>query len=224
MDNYKTIAIDLDGTLIDSVHDIAHCLDAIMQSLGRPARGVDAIRHYVGNGIERSIKRALTGEMWAEPAVAEFEQALSLFVDTFADYNGQHSYCFPGVVEALEQMRAQDLKLACVTNKKRQFTGPLLDKLGVLSFFDTLVCGDDLPVNKPDPLPLLHAIEQLGGSPATSLMVGDSVTDVKTAKAAGVKVVAVSYGYNHGQDIRLTEPDWVVDSMAQICTILTQAA
>jgi phosphoglycolate phosphatase len=111
-----------------------------------------------------------------------------------------------------------------VTNKAAQFTEPLLEDLGVRGFFEIVISGDTLPQKKPDPAPLLHAAEHFGVSPSEALMVGDSVSDVKAARAAGFAIVCMSYGYNHGRDIREAKPDAVIDSLVQIKGLLEQAA
>jgi phosphoglycolate phosphatase len=116
------------------------------------------------------------------------------------------------------------MRLAGVTNKKRRFTEPLLQAMRLDGFFELWVCGDDLERQKPDPGPLLYAMQQMGVAAPATWMVGDSATDVATARAAGVRILAVSYGYNHGRDIREAKPDGIVDSLLQICTILDLAA
>lgn len=221
---YKLIAVDLDGTLVDSAPDVAFAVDSMLVDLGREPLGVERVRGYIGNGVEVLAKRALTGQMWAEPPASLYTQAMERLLLHYAANNGKRSAIYPGVTDTLRGLRTAGLKVCCVTNKKRQFTDPLLDDLQLSPFFDQVICGDDLPHRKPHPLPLWHAMEKSGASSAETIMVGDSVTDVKTARAAGVKVAAVSYGYNHGQDIRKAEPDWVIDSFAGICTILRLAA
>jgi phosphoglycolate phosphatase len=221
---YTLIALDLDGTLVDSAPDVAFAVDSMLVDLGREPLGVERVRGYIGNGVEVLAKRALTGQMWAEPPEPLYAQAMERLLLHYAANNGKRSTIYPGVTDTLQGLKAAGLKVCCVTNKKRQFTDPLLDDLGLSPFFDRVVCGDDLPHRKPHPLPLWHAMQASGASSAETIMVGDSVTDVKTARAAGVKVAAVSYGYNHGQDIRAAEPDWVIDSFTGICTILRLAA
>jgi phosphoglycolate phosphatase len=120
------------------------------------------------------------------------------------------------VREGLAWLKQQGFKLGCVTNKAAQFTLPLLKNLGVYDDFGIVVCGDTLPEKKPHPAPLLHAAKHFGVSPQQSLMLGDSVSDVKAARAAGFKIICMSYGYNHGQDIRTSHPDAVIDSMAEL--------
>lgn len=128
------------------------------------------------------------------------------------------------MIEGLDYLRQQGFRLGCVTNKAAQFTLPLLRDLGIHDEFEIIVAGDTLPKKKPDPLPLLHAAEQLGVQPADAMMIGDSQSDVKAARAAGFQIVCMSYGYNHGEDIRNYQPDAVIDSMTEIRSILESAA
>ena len=106
--------------------------------------------------------------------------------------------------------------MGCVTNKDARFTLPILDKLGIHDDFDIVISGDTLPRKKPDPAPLLHGAEFFGVTPDKAMMIGDSVSDVKASRAAGFSIVCVSYGYNHGADIRTTEPDAVIDTFAEL--------
>ena len=121
-------------------------------------------------------------------------------------------------------IRDRGYRLGCVTNKASQFTLPLLRDLGVHDEFEIIVAGDTLPQKKPDPTPLLYAAEQLGIKPENALMVGDSQSDVKAARAAGFQIVCMSYGYNHGEDIRNYNPDAVIDTLTEIRPILESAA
>jgi phosphoglycolate phosphatase len=218
------IAFDLDGTLVDSAPDIAHSVDEMLMALQLPPQGLASVQRYLGNGVERLVKRVLTGDMQAEPPAELYQQALQRFLQLYAQHNGRHTQVYPGVRSALPRLRAAGIRLCGITNKKRCFTEPLLANLGLAGFFELWVCGDDLASKKPDPLPLLHSMQRLAATPQTTWMVGDSATDVLTARAAGVKIMAVSYGYNHGLDIRSAEPDCVVDSLLEICTIFDLAA
>lgn len=212
----RLILFDLDGTLVDSVPDLAHCIDGMMIQIGRPAWGESRVREWVGNGVERLVKRALIGQLDGEPDTADYAQALALFMDLYSRHNGQRSRLYPGVKPALERLKNAGYTLACVTNKADQFTRPLLQALGVYDYFSLITSGDTLPRKKPDPLPLLHSAEHFGLTPAEALMVGDSSNDVKAARAAGFDIVCVPYGYNHGIDIHRSEPDAVIDSLEQL--------
>lgn len=220
----EMILIDVDGTLVDSVPDLAFCVDEMMQQLGREPWGETRVRDWVGNGVERLVSRALTGKLEGEPADDEFEKAYPIFLDLYADNTSKRSLLYPGVREGLDYLKAAGYALGCVTNKAAQFTIPLLKDLGVYDDFSIVVSGDTLEHKKPHPAPLLHAAEFFKVDPANALMVGDSVSDVKAARAAGFSVACVPYGYNHGEDIRVAKPDLVIESIAALRNELEQAA
>ncbi|MES9870462.1 MAG: phosphoglycolate phosphatase [Sedimenticola sp.] len=224
MNKPKLILIDLDGTLVDSVPDLAHCVDTMMERLGREPYGADMVRNWVGNGVERLTRRALIGQLDGEPSDEDFDQAYPIFLDLYDKHNGENSCLYPGVREGLSYLKTTGIRMGCVTNKAEQFTVPLLKALGVYDDFEIVISGDSLPKKKPDPMPLLHAAEHFGVSPSESLMLGDSVSDVKAARAAGFSIICMSYGYNHGNDIRDANPDHVIDSFVELEGLLTAAA
>lgn len=219
----RMILIDLDGTLVDSVPDLAYCVDQLMIRLGRPPHGEAAVRNWVGNGVERLVRRALTGSLDGEPSAADFDRAYPIFLGLYADNTSTRSLLYPGVREGLDYLLTNGYPLGCVTNKAAQFTLPLLKDLGILSAFALVVSGDTLAEKKPHPAPLLHAATHFGVEPSQALMIGDSVSDVKAARAAGFSIVCMSYGYNHGQDIRDAGPDAVIDSMLELPGLIAPA-
>ncbi|HES76915.1 MAG TPA: phosphoglycolate phosphatase [bacterium] len=210
------VLFDLDGTLIDSVPDLAYCVDEMMKALDMPLRGEAAVRNWVGNGVERLVERALTNDLNGKPDAVLFAQALPLFKQLYADNTSGRSFLYPGVKEGLEFVKSLGLRVGCVTNKAEQFTVPLLKDLGVFDMFETVISGDTLAVKKPDPGPLFYAAGWFHCAPYEALMVGDSISDVKAARAAGFNIVCMSYGYNHGEDIRNYHPDAVIDSMVEL--------
>lgn len=216
----EMILIDVDGTLVDSVPDLAWCIDEMMRQLGRPAHGEAKVRHWVGNGVERLVRRGLVGQLDGEPSDEDFTRAYPIFLELYAENTSTRSALYPGVREGLDYMKSAGYKLGCVTNKAEQFTRPLLKDLGIHEDFEIIVCGDSLAEKKPHPLPLLHAAEFFGIKPENALMIGDSVSDVKAARAAGFQIVCMSYGYNHGEDIRDSNPDVVIDSMVELKGLL----
>jgi len=153
-----------------------------------------------------------------------FEKALPIFIDSYRENACKHSQLYAGVREGLDYLASNDIKLGCVTNKLSQFTNTILETLKIQDEFGIVISGDSLARKKPDPLPLLHAAEYFAVKPEQSLMIGDSVNDVSAARAAGFQVLCVSYGYNLGQDIRLANPDYVVDSLADLVNIFQVAA
>ena len=225
----EMVLLDLDGTLVDTVPDLTYCLDNMLRELSLPEAGETKVREWVGNGIERLVKRGLSNnfvpdDFDKEPNASLFEKALPIFIDCYRENACKHSQLYAGVREGLEYLTNNDFKLGCVTNKLSQFTNTILETLKIQDAFRIVISGDTLPKKKPDPLPLLHAADYFGVKPEQSLMVGDSVNDVRAARAAGFQVLCVSYGYNLGQDIRLARPDHVVDSLADLVNIFQVAA
>ena len=218
------ILIDVDGTLVDSVPDLAFCVDAMMTELGRPPHGEARVRDWVGNGVERLVRRALLGTLEGEPDEADYQRAFPVFMELYAENTSKRSFLYPGVREGIDLLKAAGYPLGCVTNKAAQFTEPLLQDLGVFDDFSIVISGDTLAVKKPDPGPLLHAAKYFDCEPADALMIGDSVSDVAAARAAGFQIVCMSYGYNHGVDIRDSQPDAVIDSLVEIYPLLEKAA
>lgn len=219
----RMILIDVDGTLVDSVPDLTYCVDEMMKTLGRPPHGEAKVRNWVGNGVERLVRRALVGQLDGEPDEADYQKAAPIFLELYAENTSKRSLLYPGVREAVDYFKSAGYKLGCVTNKAAQFTLPLLRDLGVAEDFAIIVSGDTLPQKKPDPAPLLHAARFFGVVPEHALMIGDSVSDVKAARAAGFQIVCMSYGYNHGVDIRDSNPDAVIDTMTELRPLLEAA-
>ena len=216
----KMIRIDVDGTLVDSVPDLAYCVDEMMKALGREPHGEAKVRDWVGNGVERLTRRALIGQLDGEPSDEDFAKGYPIFLDLYKDNTSKRSCLYPGVREGLDYMKSQGYLLGCVTNKDAQFTIPLLKGLGIYDEFGIVVSGDTLPVKKPDPQPLLHAAAHFGVGAEDSLMLGDSKSDVTAARNAGFQIICMSYGYNHGEDIRNYNPDAVIDSMVELKKLL----
>ena len=217
------ILIDVDGTLVDSVPDLAYCVDEMMKALDMPVHGEEKVRNWVGNGVERLTRRALIGQLDGEPDDSLFEKAYPIFLELYAENTSKRSCLYPGVEEGINYLKSEGYKLGCVTNKASQFTLPLLKDLGIHDHFEIIICGDTLEKKKPDPLPLLHAADYFGVQPANAMMLGDSISDVKASRAAGFQIICMSYGYNHGEDIRDSHPDAVIDSMSELPGILGKA-
>lgn len=223
---FELCAIDLDGTLVDSVGDLHRGVITMLAALQRPLVSIDEVRHWVGNGVERLVHRALTRELHCDADQALFDDALPLFMDAYAQCNGDHSTLYPGVIDGLDYLQAQGLPLAVVTNKASRFTVPLLEKLGIADRFRICISGDSVSQKKPHPEALFSAARAVHATPAHCLMIGDSVHDIQAARAARFSVICVSYGYNHGVAIEslleLDRPDAIVDSLAELPERLTR--
>ena len=216
----ELIMIDVDGTLVDSVPDLSWCLDETMKQIGLPPRGEAAARQWVGNGVIRIVQRGIANDLDADHDEALFEKAMPIFRELYAENTSKRSTLYPGVREGIDYLKTSGIKLGCITNKDAEFTHPILKDLGLWDDFEIVISGDTLEKKKPDPLPLLYGAEKLGAKPEKSLMLGDSMSDVKAARAAGFEIICMSYGYNHGIDIRESEPDAVIDSMAELKSMI----
>jgi phosphoglycolate phosphatase len=220
----RAVLFDLDGTLVDSVPDIARAADATLAALGRAPPGLERVRGWVGDGVERLVHRCLTGDMRADADPELYREALALFLSHYARENGRDTRLYPGAAETLDALAAQGIALGCVTNKPRTFSLALLETLGVAARFGIVVGGDDAARKKPHPEPVLHALRALAVTPAEAVMVGDSDADVSAARAAGVAVVAVSYGYNHGRPVATAAPDAIIDRLDELPALLRRRA
>ncbi|BBB23203.1 phosphoglycolate phosphatase [Abyssogena phaseoliformis symbiont OG214] len=214
--NPKLIMIDVDGTLVDSVPDLAYCVDELMKAMNRAPWGEAKVRHWVGNGVPKLVERSLTGELEASVNKQDFDKAYPIFLELYSVNTSVRSCLYSGVKEGLDYLKQQGYILGCVTNKAEQFTLPILKDLGIFDYFGLVVSGDTLVKKKPDPLPLLHSAEFFNINPQDCLMLGDSISDVVASRAAGFEVICMSYGYNHGEDIQNANPDLVIDSMAEL--------
>jgi phosphoglycolate phosphatase len=219
----KAVMIDLDGTLADTIPDLATAANMMLRELGRPGLDAELIRTFVGKGIPRLVERALAGRIEGGVPEELVARALPVYERCYGEVNGRHTSIYPGVREGLARMRSMQLRLACVTNKSQRFTGVLLEQLGLARDFEIVVAGDTLPQKKPDPAPLLHACRGFGIAPAEMLMIGDSMNDAQAARAAGCPVFCVTYGYNEGRDVRELDVDAIVASLVEATRLIQKA-
>jgi phosphoglycolate phosphatase len=235
----RAVAIDLDGTLLDTVGELAAAINAMLARLGRAAAAPDdqrmviaalkvsalpdaTVRNMVGKGMPNLVNRALTAAMGEEPAPELSAHALAIYQECYFALLGTTTIPYPGVMEGLARMRAMDLPLACVTNKATRFTRTLLERTGMLDRFDHVVCGDTYEQRKPHPMPLLKTAERFGCAPRELLMIGDSVNDVAAARAAGCPVLCVPYGYNEGEPVDKLDFDGMIADLLEACDWIRQ--
>lgn len=209
----QAVIVDLDGTMVDTLGDFAEALNRTLTDLLLPGIERSAIGRMVGKGSEHLIRAVLAHV--GGPAQA-YERAWARYQHHYEAVNGQHAAVFAGVAEGLTRLRAQGLRLACLTNKPTVFAVALLRAKGLDGFFEQVFGGDAFERKKPDPLPLLKTCEALGTLPTRTLMVGDSSNDAQAARAAGCPVVLVTYGYNHGEPVRAVDADGFIDSLMDL--------
>lgn len=188
---FDLVAFDLDGTLADTAPDIAAGINRMLADFGRPPLAEAEIRPLIGDGARNLLRRVLeaTGGS-TEPML---DEAHPLYLDHYAAHVCDGTIPFPHVEQAMDELAALGARLAVCTNKSTRMTGLLLDALGWTDRFAAVVCGDTLPVFKPDPATLLATIRLAGGG--RTVLVGDSMVDAGTARAADTPFVAVSFGF-----------------------------
>lgn len=189
---FDVVVFDLDGTLADTAPDLAAALNHSLAALGRPPIDPAGVRNLIGHGARALLQRGLAATGGADQALVE--RGFPAFMEFYAANLCVATRGFAGVDAALDTLAARGARLAVCTNKPETLARPLIDALGWGACFAAIVGGDTLPVRKPDPAPLHAAIAQAGGGRA--VMIGDSITDADTARAAGVPFVAVSFGYS----------------------------
>lgn len=216
LNDIRLVAFDLDGTLIDSVPDLAVAADAALAELGLVPQGEARVRDWVGNGSLTLMARALEGARGEAPDEALLARAHAGFLDHYGRAPSARTRLYPGAREALAALAARGLPLALVTNKPSAFIAPLLEAFDLARHFALCLGGDSLAAKKPDPAPLLHVAAHFDVAPSACLMVGDSRHDIEAGRAAGFRTLAVPYGYNHGEPVALSRPDGTVESLAEL--------
>lgn len=233
LQNICGVAFDLDGTLVDSAPGLTAAVDNALYALELPMAGEERVVTWIGNGADVLIQRALT---WArqeraalraaqgKPSVdhddipqAEQQAILrKLFDRYYGEVAEEGSFLFPAVADTLGALHAKGLPLALVTNKPTPFVAPILASLDIAKYFTVVIGGDDVKNKKPHPEPLLLVAEKLGLAPGELLFVGDSRNDIQAAKAAGCSSIGLTYGYNYGEPISLSEPDYIFDQFNEL--------
>jgi phosphoglycolate phosphatase len=209
-----TIVFDLDGTLVDTAPDLVDTLNVILAEEGLPAVPFAQARNMIGGGAKTMIERALIVERRACPA-SVLERLYARFIVHYAEHIADRSRPFPGLEATLDQLAAAGHRLAVCTNKLEWLSKRLLDRLGLSGRF-AAICGQDtFGMQKPDPEVFRLTVRRAGGEPLQAIMVGDSKTDIDTARAAEVPVVAVDFGYSE-VPIGSLEPDRIISSFADL--------
>lgn len=219
---FELLLFDLDGTLLDSVPQLHLAVDAALKACDLASVTLEQVRTWIGNGADTLIRRAIERRYQLEGSVSPelFGRVRAAFDACYRAGLDKNFCLYPGVATTLQRLREAGYRMAVVTNKPAPFVAPLLKEAGLSAFFDYQLGGDVLATRKPDPAPLLHVCEQLQVSPAATLMIGDSRNDIDAAKAAAIRSVGLTYGYNHGEPIENTNPDWVMDNFSQLADLL----
>ncbi|GAB1258538.1 phosphoglycolate phosphatase [Aurantivibrio plasticivorans] len=221
--NTKALFFDFDGTLVDSVPDLALAVNNMLDVLGKAAFSENDIRSWVGNGPELLVARALSGSATPDKRITptELNHALTVFTQCYEKNMCVNTMLYPCVKETIRTLHGQ-YAMAIITNKPHRFVEPILSGVGLSGLFDLIIGSDTLPERKPQPEPLLFAARHFDLSVHQCVMVGDSKNDILAAKSAGMPSVGVSYGYNYGVPISQYEPDYVVNDFSALLTLLSE--
>lgn len=205
---------DLDGTLVSSAEDLIATLNAILNSEGLAPVDVAPFRKWVGFGAKRLMDKGFQSHGITKTP-DQLDALLPRFLDHYEANMTVHTRLFDGALEAMESLKADGWSLSVCTNKSTRLTLPLLDQLGISSLFSSVVAGDTFSKAKPHAEPLLGAIDRAGGTAAGSVMIGDTATDIDAAKAAGVPVVVVDFGYSP-EPVAGLGPDRVISHFREL--------
>ena len=216
----KLFIFDLDGTLVNSVPDLANCINQVLQELDLPKQKSKTVMSYMGNGMRRLLQDILLEVMGGSYNDDIFEYAYKLFLKNYAKDSTSHSSLYPNVAETLAELRHKNIDLACVTNKLRAFTSPLIKHFNLNQYFSLVLAGDSLKKKKPDPYPLNYTCKHLRVRVNESVMVGDSEIDIYSANKAGMRSVYMSYGYGNNQAASTLGPDFSFGSIQRLLEIV----
>ena len=224
-ENKTVLLFDLDGTLLDSAPDLAIAINHMLITLGIKVFPQGVIRGWVGNGAKTLVERALAhsinnnfeNKQYNE---AEVNNALAIFLKYYQRNLCVESVLYNGVKTTLLALRKQGYRLAIITNKPVEFIAPIITGYHLNDLFELQLGGDSLNERKPHPLPLLHACKLLKVSTEECIMIGDSKNDILAAKAANMQSIALTYGYNYGEDINIFQPDWCLDTFPELIPLL----
>ena len=219
----SALLFDLDGTLVDTAPDLARALNRVLRALDCPTVTLENTRNWIGNGMRRLLERALAGDGEKKASPEFVDRGVVLFEPFYAEAVWTDSVCYPGVVDGLAKLKRMGYKMGCVTNKPRSCTGVLLEHSGLAGFFEVVVAGDDLVETKPAPAPLLYAADQLQVGPQDCVVIGDSQNDVNAARAAGMAVLVVTWGYHQGLEWSAMGATQLVSQFNQIFHVVTPA-
>lgn len=216
----RAVLCDLDGTLLDTAPEIAAAAADMLAELGLHPVPAETVRGFIGKGIPHLVARTLESSLGQRVDERRIGSGIESFFFHYEKQNGRLATAYPGVREGLAALHAAGLALACVTNKAARFAAPLLEATGLAAFFPVIISGDTTPRKKPAADPILAACERLRVPPARAVMVGDSLNDALSARAAGCAVLLVPYGYSEGLDVHAIECDGIVPTLLHVAGLL----
>ena len=217
-DDIKAILFDLDGTLFETAPELSDAVNLMLKDLEMDKLKTNEIKHFIGKGTENLIKQSLrlSSKKILTPVFFKAEKLFSYHYSLIS----AKSLMFEGVEKVISDLKAKDFLLGCVTNKPAIYTEALMNQSRLSDFMDIIVSGDTTEKKKPDPLPILHALDQLNIGPKEAIMVGDSIVDIEAGFAAGTYIFTVPYGYQFGESIISDKVDYAMSNFSELTQII----
>jgi phosphoglycolate phosphatase len=216
--NIKAILFDLDGTLFETAPELAEAVNLMLKDLEMAELKTNEIKRFIGRGAENLIKQSIEVSSKKDPPPV-FAKAEKLFAHHYSLISA-NSLMYEGVEKSIIDLKAKDFLLGCVTNKPAIYTEALMNHSRLADFMDIIVSGDTTEKKKPDPLPILHALNQLNIEPKDAIMVGDSVVDIEAGFEAGTYIFTVPYGYQFGESIISDKVDYAMSNFSELTQII----
>jgi phosphoglycolate phosphatase len=217
-DNIKAILFDLDGTLFETAPELSEAVNLMLKDLEMVELKTNEIKRFIGKGAENLIKQSLEASSKKDP-IPSFVKAEKLFAHHYSLISA-NSLMFEGVEKTITDLKAKDFLLGCVTNKPSIYSEALMNHSRLSDFMDIIVSGDTTEKKKPEPLPILYALDQLNIQPKDAIMVGDSIVDVEAGFAAGTYIFTVPYGYQFGESIISDKVDYAMSNFSELTKII----
>lgn len=217
--NRGVALFDLDGTLVDSAPDICFSINDVMDHYGLPFVAEEYVRNWVGLGTRPLLRRVFKEYVGLRQGIIsknDFVSAYNLFLSSYRKTNGKYACLYPNARGILVRLTGRNVRVGVVTNRPGAFTDSIISQLGLDDLIDVVVCADEFGSHKPEPDMLLHALRELGGAAESSIMVGDSFSDIMAAKNAGILSVYVRYGYRSNVDECELHADCSIDSLLEL--------
>ena len=213
---FDLLIFDLDGTLLDTRQDLTDAVNYALRKLGFPELDLDTVTSYVGDGVRKLLERTLN-----HPDDETLMTGRAYFIEYYSQHLADHTRPYPGVVDLLKALKGK--KMAVISNKSQEFTVPLLEKLGLASYFQIIIGGNAGYPAKPDPASVRAVLEQTGVPASGALITGDSPNDILAGREAGISTCAALYGYRPQQELLTLNPDFTIERAEELIEILEKA-